>query len=174
MSVYESAIAIILMIAFGALAVYVWMLVTVANDYRGGYESLMREYHEAVRDLNRTKAEAERLRAEVDKRWPDDLVRWLCGGRVGSSSLAMVRHLTGLPTVFLGCTPRDSCDLNRCRKLLSDVPWLAERFDDMRTCSPAWAAIVDRWDDLCAMADDPARRSQVRATLQALCEGVHP
>ena len=173
MSEHQAFVALLIVVVIAEL-VYAWFAATLANYYRKAYDSAVAEYHEAVRELNRTRAEAERLRAEVDKRWPDDLVRWLCGGRVGSSSLAMVRHLTGLPTVFLGCTPRDSCDLNRCRKLLSDVPWLAERFDDMRTCSPAWAAIVDRWDDLCAMADDPARRSQVRATLQALCEGVHP
>ena len=83
---------------------------------------------------------------------------WLRTGERGSSSEAIVEHLTGINTDggrYLGNRdiPWDPADLRRCRLLLEAVPSLAEQFSKMATCSPEWAAMVAHWQELCDMMD---------------------
>ena len=47
--------------------------------------------------------------------------------------------------------PSDPDDLQRCLKLLLDVPDLQGDFHRMAEVSPVWAALVGRWQDITAM-----------------------
>jgi hypothetical protein len=88
------------------------------------------------------------------------LVRWLASGERGISSNTIVQHLTGLKTMRDGYMshPYDPDDLSRCRKLLEAVPLLKLMLPGMATCSPEWAALVARWDELCSLMDEEAPR----------------
>ena len=52
--------------------------------------------------------------------------------------------------------PLDPSDLRRCRLLVEAVPVIAERLQEMATCSPTWARIVAHWDELCSLMDSEA------------------
>lgn len=83
-----------------------------------------------------------------------DVVMWLRAGERGSSSNAIVSHLTGLPTGRCDLAyPRDPADLRRCVLLLEACPTLAERFGEMKTASPTWSRFVDAWPSLIAAFD---------------------
>lgn len=87
----------------------------------------------------------------------DDLVIWLATGERGLSSEAIAHHLAGLPIKNnFGTThhPVDPSDLRRCRLLLDAVPALADRIGEMANVSPAWAALVNAWGEICACFDD--------------------
>lgn len=82
------------------------------------------------------------------------LVKWLATGERGSSSDAIVDHLTGLLGGGKTSHPWDPADLRRCRLLLKEVPSLAVSFHaKMPTLSPVWARLVAVWDELCATMD---------------------
>jgi hypothetical protein len=87
-----------------------------------------------------------------------ELINWLANGRRGISSNTIVERLTGIKTLddWGGSHPLDPADLGRCRRLLDDVPELQNEFSRMRDVSPTWAALVDRWDELCATMDREA------------------
>lgn len=91
---------------------------------------------------------------------PDRLVQWLAGGERGISSNTIVAHLTGLPALgtWHRDHPHDPADMGRCRRLLEDVPELQADFPRMASCSPVWAALVERWQELCDMMDKEAPR----------------
>jgi hypothetical protein len=78
---------------------------------------------------------------------------WLHGSDRGISSNTIVEHLTGFPALGGGAPsyPHDADDLGRCVRLLIACPELRARVLEMRTCSPVWAAMVDRWDELIAV-----------------------
>lgn len=83
-----------------------------------------------------------------------ELLAWMGGGDTGMSSECMALHLSGI------CSnddshPHDPDDLGRCMRLLFRVPALRSRLAKMATVSPAWAALVARWDELeRCMADE--------------------
>jgi hypothetical protein len=80
----------------------------------------------------------------------DNLGRWLLVGERGASSEAIVAHLRGVPKARNGgYYPHDADDLQRCMKLLIEVPELVPDFPRMREVSPQWAALVDNWEALC-------------------------
>jgi len=91
--------------------------------------------------------------SDEPKVYPENLVRWLLSDETGASSIAIVSHLTGLPSGWRKSIPYDAGDLNLCRRLLDAVPAFAERFGEMRTYSPQWAEIVNNWGMLCKWAD---------------------
>lgn len=90
-------------------------------------------------------------------------VAWLANGERGVSSETIFQHLTGVKALrrFEPGIPHDPADVRRCRLLLDDCPELAERFEEMRTCSPAWARFVDAWPEICKLMDteSPAWRT---------------
>ncbi len=104
-------------------------------------------------------------RTPINQRVPSDLrsalppgaIEWLCTGERGESSEAIFAHLTGIP--ICGSRrgyPSDPDDMRRCRLLLDAVPEFYERFDEMKTCSKQWAALVRRWGEVCRAIDDKA------------------
>jgi hypothetical protein len=90
---------------------------------------------------------------------PDSLVRWLASGQRGISSNTMVTHLTGIDAMGQWSRrdhPHDPDDLHRCRLLLEEVTYLQLMLPRMATCSPAWAALVEHWQELCDLMDKEA------------------
>lgn len=81
---------------------------------------------------------------------PAGLVEWLAGGPRGISSNSIVQHLVGLPACKGNGTshPHDPDDLDRCLKLLDAVPLLRVCLPYMSSCSPEWAALIARWDEV--------------------------
>lgn len=77
---------------------------------------------------------------------------WLATGERGISSDAMFARLSGsVPRTT--ATPSDTADLRRCRLLLEQVPEFGTKFPMMADISPTWAALVQRWDELCTLMD---------------------
>jgi hypothetical protein len=85
---------------------------------------------------------------------PSTAIAWLAHGERGVSSEAIFSYLTGGPINGRLSPPYDTGDLRRCRRLLHAVPEFAARIGEMRNVSSQWAALVDRWDELCALMDE--------------------
>ena len=89
---------------------------------------------------------------------PEAAARWIVGGHTGLSSRTIWRHMVGLPVregLWGMPWPVDAGDLGRCLRLLALVPEWQSRMGEMARYSPAWAALVARWDDLAqSMADE--------------------
>jgi len=88
------------------------------------------------------------------------LVDWLAGGERGESSNVIVTALTGLRATKPWADsrahrahPYDPSDFRRCEMLLRDVPSLRPFMPHMAERSPVWARLVERWDDIVAMAE---------------------
>jgi hypothetical protein len=81
---------------------------------------------------------------------PGGLVEWLASGSRGISSNTIVQHLTGWPAAqdWYPDIPQDPGDLDRCLRLLAEVPLLRVMLPDMRTCSPMWNTLMDHWDEI--------------------------
>lgn len=84
---------------------------------------------------------------------PNTAIVWLAHGERGISSEAIFSYLTGIPLQCRLRPPYDAGDLRRCRRLLAAVPEFAARLGEMRNVSPEWSRLVDRWDELCVLAD---------------------
>lgn len=86
---------------------------------------------------------------------PAGATEWLRSGERGISSNAIFDHLTGLPVRggWSPWTPSDPDDLRRCRLLLEAVPEFRSGLPRMAEVSAGWAALVARWDELCATMD---------------------
>lgn len=81
---------------------------------------------------------------------------WLASGERGVSSEAIVAKLTGARVGRYGdrlAVPYDPSDFRRCERLLRDHPLGRLYFAEMRTVSPTWAALVDAWPELLALAE---------------------
>lgn len=78
---------------------------------------------------------------------------WLASGERGLSSEAIVQRLTGVK-IHTGRSegavepPHDPSDFRRCARLLDMVTEARKHLHLMRDVSPAWARIIDRWDEL--------------------------
>ena len=75
---------------------------------------------------------------------------WLSTGEVGSSSTCMAMWL-GFGRRVSESHPYDPDDMNRCLKLLNEVPALRERLPKMAVISKTWAVFVERWAEIEAM-----------------------
>lgn len=88
---------------------------------------------------------------------PAGAPEWLRSGARGTSSEVIFSHLTGIPIAGDRLDePADPDDLRRCRLLLEAVPTFRTELHRMAEVGPAWAALVDRWDELCALMDREA------------------
>ena len=76
----------------------------------------------------------------------DKVLKWLCCGRVGSSSKAIAQHLCGLPCN--GDWPYDPDDFSRCLMFLEAVPEARAELHRMAEVNRHWAALVARWSDI--------------------------
>lgn len=77
-------------------------------------------------------------------------IMWLASGRRGISSNTIFTHLTGIDAMegWSKSHPYDPADFDRCLNLLDKVPEFRELLPKMRTCSPVWDALIDRWDEI--------------------------
>lgn len=77
-------------------------------------------------------------------------INWLSCGRRGLSSNALFSTLTGVNA--LGDDkprhPHDPADLDRCLRLLNEVPELRPLLPKMADVSPQWAALIANWDEI--------------------------
>ena len=74
------------------------------------------------------------------------LLEWFAKGETGLSS-------THMATVSGGASgnsshPRDPSDLNRCIKLVDEVPEVREHFAQIAATTPQWGIVIANWDDL--------------------------
>jgi hypothetical protein len=75
-------------------------------------------------------------------------IQWLNGWDKGMSSEAILGYMEGLhPAVFGIRHPIDPADLGRCIRLI-DMVGYRSRLYELKTLSPTWSAMVDRWDEL--------------------------
>lgn len=78
------------------------------------------------------------------------VLNWLNGRDTGMSSMAIVswmeRDSDVAPTPL--SHPHDGADLGRCIRLLDIEPSYRARIGEMALCSPVWARLVARWDEL--------------------------
>lgn len=75
---------------------------------------------------------------------------WLANGQRGISSNTMFTVMTGVDALGDSSPshPHDPDDLDRCLLLLHAVPELRAKLPLMAKASPAWAALVEVWDQL--------------------------
>jgi hypothetical protein len=83
-----------------------------------------------------------------------ELMQWLLYGERGSSSEAMVAHITG--TGKKVNHPYDPSDLRRCRLLVEQVPSIRISLSKMASCSAVWSRIIEHWNELCELMDQEA------------------
>lgn len=77
---------------------------------------------------------------------PQSVINWLSCGERGISSETIASYIWGLPKSRWGHShPHDPDDLKRCLKLLAASPETKARFDEMRSLSPEWNALVTDW-----------------------------
>lgn len=86
----------------------------------------------------------------------DALNEWLANGERGISSETIVQHLTGRVQRHWRSEPHDLGDFRRCERLLRQVPLLRLALPGMADLSPAWAALVERWDEIVALCEEEA------------------
>lgn len=91
------------------------------------------------------------------------LAEWFASGDTGISSEAICKKLFDFGDrrdynkwAGSGNFPHDPSDLGRCIRLMEKVPEARERLSEMRTVSPTWAALVDRWEELEALYREEA------------------
>ena len=76
-----------------------------------------------------------------------ELAEWWISGEHGMSSKAIalrfMLHSKG-PTDH----PYDPADFRRCELLMRQVPEIRTWFPAMAAASPAWARLVERWDEI--------------------------
>lgn len=86
----------------------------------------------------------------------DNAVMWLASGARGLSSETLFTFLTGVDAEgdHGHNYPHDPADLRRCRLLLDQCPELVSCLPRVANAHPVWAALVARWDELCAVMDE--------------------
>lgn len=89
---------------------------------------------------------------------PAGAAEWLLQGERGISSETIFSHLTGIPLTRHGqmWPPADAHDLARCRRLLDQVPKFRAALPRMAELGDRWAALIARWDEVCALMDEEA------------------
>lgn len=84
---------------------------------------------------------------------PAKALDWIVSGDTGLSSEAIWATMVGAKRKW-SSYPHDPADLGRCLRLLRLMPRWRKRLDEMRQHGPAWAALVEHWDDLEALMDE--------------------
>lgn len=83
------------------------------------------------------------------------LIGWFASDDTGMSSKQIAAWLAAGVRMPCRDHPYDPSDLGRCLRLLEIIPEWKPRIGEMASVSPAWAALVARWDELAqCMADE--------------------
>ena len=85
----------------------------------------------------------------------DRILKWFCTGSTGCSSIAMAAAAAGYGEEAEKSHPYDPSDFNRCLLLLEAVPEIRGLMRWVAAISPAWEALVARWDEVeeCFLAE---------------------
>lgn len=76
------------------------------------------------------------------------VVKWLAGHRTGVSSETMAFWLGfGIKPSTVG-HPWNPADLDRCLRLIDEVPELRGHLKRMSALSRSWALLIERWSDI--------------------------
>lgn len=86
-----------------------------------------------------------------------DAHAWLNSGDTGISSETIWRVLMG-ETPQRASIPWDPDDFGRCYRLLKVMPAWRARLGEVAAQYPAWAPLVDAWDELTAMFEAEAAK----------------
>ena len=88
----------------------------------------------------------------------DNAVMWLATGHRGLSSETLFTFATGVDAEgdHGHHYPHDPDDLRRCRILLEQCPELVTCLPRVAEAGPEWAALIGRWDEVCALMDAEA------------------
>jgi len=83
-------------------------------------------------------------------------IAWLANGERGLSSNTLFTMTTGVDAEDGDGHnyPRDPADLRRCRLLLDQCPELVSCLPRVAAAGPEWAALVARWDEVCALMNE--------------------
>jgi len=73
------------------------------------------------------------------------VLEWTAGDDVGISSQCMAFVSCGVKPKYK-CTPSDPADLNRCLKLVKQIPEIKDKFDQISKISNHWKSVIDNWD----------------------------
>ena len=87
---------------------------------------------------------------------PNMFNEWLRTGATGTSSRAIVSEMVGYNVDDRwrrSDHPSDFSDFWRCEMLIRQHPILRLHMHKMRRVTPYWEALVDRWDDIVALAE---------------------
>lgn len=112
----------------------------------------------------RANTPAKSFDSDLTRQIGEGAARWAASGRVGVSSNHLLYTLTGFNAMawLRGQDPKskaevghphDAADFRRCRFLLEAEPALRSRLPELSKTHPVWAALVPRWDELCAIMD---------------------
>lgn len=91
----------------------------------------------------------------------DKVLAWFGTGKVGCSSKAMALAVCDAPNE--ADHPHDPADFNRCLLFLDAVPEARQHMGKVAALSPAWARLVQRWDDIEASFMDEVGRNWSKA-----------
>ncbi|MFA5130606.1 MAG: hypothetical protein WC477_06900 [Patescibacteria group bacterium] len=72
---------------------------------------------------------------------------WCVNGEVGASSNALAARAAGVKTKNNN-HPHDPADFNRCLLFLHRIPNPGSVLEKMRSVSPEWDALVERWREI--------------------------
>ena len=87
----------------------------------------------------------------------EGLEAWLKTDDVGASSKFMASVLAeGIQINASQPHPHDPSDFIRCRKLILAAPEWEERLSIMADVSMVWSALIEHWQELCAVMDSEA------------------
>lgn len=75
-------------------------------------------------------------------------LEWIVGDDTGLSSKALWAKMMGVEPRHYYNYPHDGGDFGRCDRLLNAVPEWRARLPEMAACSPQWAALVERWEEI--------------------------
>lgn len=73
------------------------------------------------------------------------ILKWSQGNGVGVSSECMAFTCIGIKPKYKW-TPSDPADLNRCLKLIKEIPEIKNSFDKISSIDKYWKSIIDNWD----------------------------
>lgn len=109
---------------------------------------------------------------------------WVGGRHVGMSSKCIWRVMMGVDESDVdafdrGAYPLDPDDFSRCRRLLKLIPEWRARLPEMATQNAAWAALVERWDEIEAsfvaeVGDEPTWGDMAPKTYELMRSIIYP
>lgn len=80
----------------------------------------------------------------------DKILEWFGNGDTGMSSECMALVSCGIKPKYT-CTPSDPSDLNRCIKLVEDVPEVLNKAVAISEVSKGWHNLMNHWDELVSL-----------------------